>query len=117
MPTKTYLALTLLTLLSPSAFAEPPALTTASFMKHTLSYAQCQQKSKEIMEKMNLEIQDHGNGTIGGFGEQSAAIVNCHQMGNATYIQIAVSSQNHEASELIMKYLNDYLQAGSLTTP
>ncbi|MFZ2449318.1 MAG: hypothetical protein WAW36_02215 [Methylovulum miyakonense] len=92
--------------------AAPPALTTSSFMKHDLGFEQCQQKSKEIMGKMNLEIEDHGNGTIGGFGEQSVAVVNCHHLDNTTYVQIAVASQKQDAAELIMNYLVAYLRSG-----
>lgn len=94
------------------AQAAPPALTTSSFMKHDLSFEQCQQKSKEIMDKMNLEIEDHGNGTIGGFGEQSVAVVNCHHLDKTTYVQIAVSSQKQDAAEMIMNYLVQYLRSG-----
>lgn len=93
------------------AQAAPPALTTSSFMKHDLSFEQCQQKSKEIMGKMNFEIEDHGNGTIGGFGEQSVAVVNCHHLDKTTYVQIAVASQKQEAAELIMNYLVAYLRS------
>ncbi len=59
---------------------------------------------------MNLEIEDHGNGTIGGFGEQSVAVVNCHLLDKTTYVQIAVSSQKEEAAEMIMHYLVNYLK-------
>jgi hypothetical protein len=96
---------------SANAYAAPPALTTASFMKHEFSFDQCQKRTKEIMGKMNLEIDDRGNGTIGGFGEQSIAIVNCHRLADATYVQIAVSSQKQEAAELIMNYLTGYLRS------
>ena len=64
------------------------------------------------MDKMNLEIEDHGNGTIGGFGEQSVAVVNCHHLDKTTYVQIAVSSQKQEAAEMIMNYLVEYLRTG-----
>lgn len=92
-----------------NCYATPPALMTSSFMRHGINFEQCQQNAKEIMAKMNLEIQDHGNGTIGGFGEQSAAIVNCHYFADATYVQVAVSSQKLEAAEMIMRYITDYL--------
>jgi len=95
-------------------FAGPPALTTSSFMKHEITFQQCQQYSKEIMNKMNLEIEERGNGTIGGFGEQSIAIVNCHQLDNATYVQVAVASQKTEAADLIMRYINSYLRSRSI---
>jgi len=62
---------------------------------------------------MNLEIEDHGNGTIGGFGEQSVAVVNCHLLDKTSYVQIAVSSQKEEAAEMIMHYLVGYLKAGA----
>ncbi|MDD5276836.1 MAG: hypothetical protein PHR16_12240 [Methylovulum sp.] len=96
-----------------AAYAGPPALTTASFIKHDLDFELCQQSAKEIMGKMNLEIEDHGNGTIGGFGEQSVAIVNCHRLDDATYVQVAVSSQQQEAAETIMHYLSSYLRSRS----
>jgi len=93
-----------------TSLAAPPALTTSSFTKFDLSFEQCQQSTKEIMDKMNLEIEDHGNGTIGGFGEQSVAIVNCHRLADTTYVQIAVASQKQEAAETIMHYLTGYLR-------
>ena len=92
------------------AHAGPPALTTSSFTKHDINYDQCQQRTKEILAKMNLEIEDHGNGTIGGFGEQSVAVVNCHFVDNTTYVQIAVASQKEEAAQMIMNYLVSYLK-------
>jgi len=82
-------------------------------MKHGISFEQCRQKSKEIMAKMNLDIEDHGNGTIGGFGEQSVAVVNCHRLGDATYVQVAVAGQKQDAAEMIMRYLVEYLRAAS----
>jgi len=100
-----------------SSHAAPPALTTSSFMKHDVSFENCQIKSKEIMSKMNLEVEDHGNGTIGGFGEQSVAVVNCHLMDKATYIQVAVSSQKEESAETIMHYLVSYLKTNPTQPP
>lgn len=108
---KTLLPLFALSIATGASYAAPPALTTASFIKHELSFEQCQQSTKEIMGKMNLEIEDHGNGTIGGFGEQSVAVVNCHRLDDATYVQIAVSSQKQEAAETIMHYLTSYLRS------
>lgn len=105
--------LTVLMALPPVAFANPPALTTASFTKHDISYELCQTRAQEIMGKMNLDIENHGNGTIGGFGEQSVAIVNCHKLDTTTFIQIAVSSQQEEAAHIIMNYLVDYLKTGT----
>ncbi|MDD5271906.1 MAG: hypothetical protein PHU14_04225 [Methylovulum sp.] len=95
------------------AFAGPPALMTSSFMRNELSFEGCQQKSREIMDKMNLEIEDHGNGSIGGYGEQSVALVNCHHINQVTYVQIAVASQKPESAELIMNYIVNYLKTGS----
>jgi hypothetical protein len=100
-------------IITPLAQAAPPSLTTSSFIKHDLTFEQCQLKSREIMEKMNLEIEDHGNGTIGGFGEQSVAVVNCHRVDKTTYVQIAVSSQKQEAAEMIMNYLVGYLRSSN----
>jgi len=105
-------ATSLLAAMSP-VFAAPPALSTSSFTKHEVGYELCQTRTREIMGKMNLQIEDHGNGTIGGFGEQSVAIVNCHKLDNTTYVQIAVSSQKEEAAQLIMSYLVDFLKTGS----
>jgi len=100
-----------------SAQAAPPVLITSSFPKHDVSFIQCQQRAKFILEKMNLEIEDHGNGTIGGFGEQSVAIVNCHQLVDTLYVQIAVSSQKQEAAEAIMHYLVGYIRTASGESP
>jgi hypothetical protein len=105
------IAILLLPLSMTSVFAAPPALTTSSFTKHDVSFEECQSRTREIMAKMNLEIEDHGNGTIGGFGEQSVAIVNCHLLDKTTYIQIAVSSQKEEAAQMIMSYLVNFLKA------
>lgn len=96
--------------------AAPPALITSSFMKHDMSFDQCQQSAKEILGKMNLEIEDHGNGTMGGFGEQSVAVVNCHRLDDATYVQIAVASQKEEAAETIMHYLVSYMRSHAPAT-
>lgn len=113
---KSSLLLTL-SIVTCAAYAAPPALTTASFIKHDLSFELCQQSAKEIMGKMNLEIEDHGNGTIGGFGEQSVAVVNCHRLDDATYVQLAVSSQQQEAAETIMHYLTSYLRSRTTNPP
>ncbi len=102
----------LLTAMSP-VLAAPPALSTSSFTKHEVSYDVCQARTRAIMGKMNLQIEDHGNGTIGGFGEQSVAMVNCHKLDNTTYVQIAVASQKEEAAQLIIGYLVDFLKTGS----
>ncbi|WP_459991829.1 hypothetical protein [Methylosoma difficile] len=104
-------AIGLFGLTSTAVFAAPPALITSSFTKHDISYEDCQTRTHEIMEKMNLEIEDRGNGTIGGFGEQSVAIVNCHLLDKTTYVQIAVSSQKEEAAQLIIEHLINHLKS------
>lgn len=116
---KRLLPISALSIAAGTGYAAPPALTTASFMKHDLTLEQCQQSTKEIMDKMNLEIESHGNGTVGGFGEQSVAVVNCHRLADATYVQIAVASQKQEAAETIMRYLTGYLRsrAGNPASP
>lgn len=95
--------------------AEPPVLMTSSFMKNKHTLAQCQQKAIEIMTKMNLEKEDHGNGTIVGYGEQSVASVDCHQIDNNLFVQLSVASQKQEAAETIMYYLMNYLRNMDVT--
>lgn len=92
------------------ARAEPPILMTSSFMKTKHTLAECQQKATEIIAKMNLEKEDHGNGTVVGYGEQSVASVNCHQIVDNLFVQLAVASQKQEAAETIMYYLMTYLR-------
>lgn len=114
---QTTLALTLLSLCAAApGYAAPPALMASSFMRNELSFEACQLKSREIMDKMNLEIEDHGNGTIGGFGEQSVALVNCHRLEKSTYVQIAVASQKPEAAEMIMNYIVSYLRTSTVNS-
>ena len=104
-----------LTLISFTLQAAPPALITSSFTKHEMGFEQCQQRAKDILLKMNLDIEDHGSGTIGGFGEQSVAVVNCHRLDDTTYVQIAVASQKDEAAQTIMNYLVSYLRSNPTT--
>lgn len=93
------------------AAPNPPSLITAALMKHALTFTQCQTKTSEILEKLHLEIEDHDNGTIFGYGDKSVVSVNCHRVGDDTvYIPIAVASQKQEAAELIMRYVMDYLK-------
>lgn len=88
-----------------SVYAAPPALSIASFIKYKLSFTQCQKIATDAMEKMNLEIDDHGNGTIAGYGEQSVAVVNCYKTYDKLFVQLAVSSQKEAAAETIMHNL------------
>jgi hypothetical protein len=94
--------------------AAPPALSTASFVKYKLTLAQCPKKAVDSMTQMNLEIEDHGNGTVAGYGEQSVAVVNCYQAADdKLFVQLAVSSQKETAAETIMHHLVGYLRSST----
>lgn len=100
-----------------AAAPNPPALISAALMKHGLSFSECQIRTLEILERLHLEIDDHDNGTIFGYGDKSAVSVNCHKISEDTvYIPIAVASQKQEAAELIMRYVMDYLKGKSKAT-
>jgi hypothetical protein len=98
-----------------------PALITASFIKPSLSYLQCVQKAQEIMNKLNLEVEDSGDGVIRGTGAVSVAVINCHNVKESVeekvYIQIAVASENDDAADTIMKYLYNYLRSSHDSQP
>ncbi|BBL74036.1 hypothetical protein [Methylomagnum ishizawai] len=100
-------------LLQTQAVAGPPALMTATVHKQASSTTDCQLKATEILEKLHLEIEDHGNGTVFGYGERSTVSVNCQAIGDDVYIPIAVASQKEEAADLIMGYVRDYMKGKS----
>jgi hypothetical protein len=79
-------------------------------MNHSLRFSECQIRALEIMEKMNLEVEDHDNGTLMGFGDISTVSVNCHQLDDKVYIQLAVASQKQEIGDLIMNHIVAYLR-------
>jgi len=104
----------------PEPVSQVPSLVTASLMKHSLTYPQCLRRAEEIMEKLNLEIEEIGEGTIRGVGAMSVAHVNCHNLSEKVYIQIAVASKSDEAADTIMEYINNYMKtpvSGSARDP
>jgi hypothetical protein len=62
------------------------------------------------MNKLNLTIEDSGEGTIRGTGAVSVADVSCNNLEDKVYIQIAVASENQEAANTIVNYLYEYLR-------
>ncbi|MFZ2725548.1 MAG: hypothetical protein WAX77_04810 [Methylococcaceae bacterium] len=100
---------------TPSVYARtktlnPPALSISNFVKYKLSILQCERRAYEIMQQMNFDPQNYGEGTVTGYGEQSIVSVNCHQLKDSLFIQIVVASQRTEVADIIKNYLLDYLR-------
>ncbi|SMF95688.1 hypothetical protein SAMN02949497_3062 [Methylomagnum ishizawai] len=96
--------------------SSPPALITASLTAHSLDLKRCEEYALEILDKLHLEVEDHDNGTIFGYGDKSVASITCHKINDSSYVQIAVTSQKEEAAELIMSYVKDYIKISIINT-
>lgn len=96
-----------------AAIIRPPALSIANFVKYKFTLTQCEQRATAILEQMNFQTEYYGAGTIRGYGEQSVVSVDCHQLQDSLFIQVVVSSQRAEVSEIIKNYLLDYLRGST----